>query len=166
MRSSWVPAALAIAVVAGLVACKPGRFSTSATFGPPSIVLDPEMPEQSYRLRLCWDGFVGEYAWAHLTVKAIGGTPARATMLVEHGDNEPMPIPPYDDPTTGAESSADWRYADVDEACDTGVVVTFALEEPIVEPEEIEWLVSGMVSSGDEEEVENLVLELHVEQLD
>ena len=149
--------------LAGLLACVPVAYETEARFGPPDVVLDADQPEQRFRVRLCYDGDPGDEATASLRVRASSPTPTRASLLVD----DDLHLDSLADDSLGGASWID----DIDDACETGVVVQFALLDPAdpadpAEPVEITWELEARVASFEDEGADSLTLALTVEALD
>jgi hypothetical protein len=165
-------ASMAILVVlAGLVACLPVGYATTATFSPPPLVLDSETQEQWFRIRLCYRGDAGDYPMVLLRVLASSPTPMRATMFVDAEHNETEIITATEEPEALG-PGARWDGDEVDHACESGVVVGFAriesdevVPDPSLDRVTIDWLIWAHVGSN-EESAESLALEVYVEALD
>jgi hypothetical protein len=154
-------ALLSSALLLPVIACS-YWFEASTRVEPEPLILDEVSSVQSFTVRLCWEGDA-DVESASVQILAADPEVGSGRATIEFA-GEVVAIAKQA-PSDIEAASAFWSGEELDDACEVGTVVSFALAEGAAGPAEIEWSVIGSIGSGFDESVEDMEPRLIIEPL-
>jgi hypothetical protein len=154
---SWLSSLVTLTVVSTIAACS-YYYSVSVEVEPAAVELDDMNTVRDYRVTVCYEG--EGVPTVDLSVEAWIADGSVSEVLVIEDGSEQTVSSERDDPT-----SLWLDGVEVDEACDEGWVIGFALAEGSSAPAQIDWKLRGNAGSESEEEVEDGRVTMKIEAI-